>query len=65
MKKESRFTISPEKKELAKKVFASFQNETLKELGDKVVGGIWIEVHWGQSTKPPKQVEQQITPAGN
>jgi hypothetical protein len=51
------FTITPEKMDAAKKVFASFENETLKELGDKVIGGVWIEASWGQGTKPPKQVE--------
>ncbi|WP_316803114.1 hypothetical protein [Pedobacter nototheniae] len=53
------FTISPEKQDVAKKVFAAFENETLRDLGEKVVGGAWFEASWGSGTKPtkPKEVE--------
>jgi hypothetical protein len=59
MNKKANFTVAADKQDAAKKVFASFENETLRELGDKIVGGVWIEVSWGQGTKPKKEVEQQ------
>gem|GEM_PF-1489695 len=52
MENKSRFTIASDKKDVAKKVFESFENETLKELGEKVIGGVWFEASWGKGTKP-------------
>lgn len=52
-----KFTISSDKKDVAKKVFESFENETLKELGEKVIGGVWFEASWGKGTKPQKPTE--------
>ncbi len=46
------FTIGSDKKEVSEKVFAAFENETLRELGEKVVGGIWFEASWGSGKKP-------------
>ena len=58
-KQMQKFTISSDKKDVAKKVFESFENETLKELGEKVIGGVCFEASWGKGTKPPKTKEPE------
>lgn len=58
--KVSKFTINGSDKDVAKKVFDAFENETLKELGDKVVGGVWFEASWGSGTKPKQESQPTI-----